>query len=293
MKEDIQATHAQEDVMKTVMITRDEELADVILTIRLDEFSDKILTGVSSNIGRRKYQQDATKVCIENKNLDAVKAMAILCDGMGGLHGGEIASNLCVDKMNEFFYEADQLKDIPYFFLSSISRLDRLVSELADDNQNPIHAGTTLASVVIFDNNLFWASVGDSRIYLIRDNEIVQITEDHNYMLLLKQRIKRGLMTQQEADEHPKREALISYIGMGGVEYIDYNKRPLHLLNNDIVLICSDGLFRSLSDEEMLEETMLHSEDMNIAAQKLTEKAVGKGKKNQDNTAVVLLKYTE
>jgi len=282
------------DSVKTIMIIPGaDDSFDALCTIRLDEFSENILTGVSSHIGRRDYQQDATKVYVDNLHSNSLKTIAVLCDGMGGLNGGELASNLCVEKIYEDFYAADVLENVSEFFKSSIQNLDRLVCGMTDEQQKPVNAGTTLASIIIIDNNLFWASVGDSRIYLIRNNEIAQITEDHNYMMLLKERVKRGYLTQEEADTHPKREALISYIGMDGVKYIDANSKPFKLEDGDIILICSDGLYRTLEDDEILHIIQSQQSEMNTAARALTELAIGKGKKNQDNTAAVLIKYRD
>jgi protein phosphatase len=167
------------------------------------------------------------------------------------------------------------------------------VSELTNENGRPLNAGTTLACVAIIDNDLYWASVGDSRIYIVRGDEMVQVTEDHNYGMILSQKVKQGLLTEDEANSHPKREALISYIGMNGVRHIDLNSKPFRLWDGDHILICSDGFYRCVEDAETLSVIRDFSADMTEAAEALTSLALSKHKKNQDNTTVILIGYMD
>jgi len=168
-----------------------------------------------------------------------------------------------------------------------------MIGDLRDANQKPLQSGTTLASVIIVDNKLYWASVGDSRIYLIRNNEMAQITVDHNYAVVLDQKVRQGRITKEEAESHPKREALISFVGMGGVKHIDLNSKPFQLLNGDYIVICSDGLYRSLNNEEI--KSIIISSQVNITgtANTLVNRAIRKQIKNQDNTTVVLVKFLD
>ena len=121
---------------------------------------------------------------------------------------------------------------------------------------------------------------------------MVCVTTDHNYAMVLEQKVKKGLISAEEAKANPEREALVSYMGMGGLEYIDINPNPLELLDGDCILLCSDGLYRALSAEEI--KSVIDSfDDTQTVAEALTAAALAKGKRNQDNTTAVLLRYVE
>ena len=272
------------------VIIRSEEVESLV-TILIDAYPDRIQTGVSTNIGKRNHQQDAAMVENDYAYTDTSKMIAILCDGMGGLAGGEIASNLCANTLYKEFHEVDVTDNVAGFYKAAIQKVDRLVKELEDADHKPLGAGTTLASIIVIKDKLYWASVGDSRIYLIRDNEIAQITIDHNYSLILDQKVREGSITKEEADSHPKREALISFIGMGGVRHIDLNPNPFQLRNEDYIMICSDGLYRSLSEEEMKDVIVNTQQNVTATADALVNRAIQKRFKNQDNTTVVLVQY--
>ena len=268
---------------------------DGLRTLMLDDMKGrKLFIGSSSVIGRRKYQQDSI-LTDTNENYDErSKAIAILCDGMGGLVGGEKASSLCASIVHSAYHAENRNPSVPDFFKSVIPRADDGVKYMKDENGTPITgAGTTFISVVVEDNNLYWASVGDSRIYVVRGDEILCVTQDHNYLMLLNEKVENGEMTQEEANSHPKREALVSYMGMGGVPYISMNSKPLPLINGDTIILCSDGLYRSVSEAEMKDTVLRNGADSQYAAEFLTGIALGKGKKNQDNTSVIVIRFSD
>jgi len=264
----------------------DDEPQDTIL---IDPFHERIQSGVSTNVGRRKNQQDAAAVERCYGSQDNYRMIAVLCDGMGGLAGGEVAGKLCAETLAKDFQSADVSEDVVGFFRTAVHKLDGMVGGLKDEDDNPLNAGTTLASVIIVDDKLYWASVGDSRIYLIRNNEIAQITIDHNYGMILDQNVKKGLISREESDSHPKREALVSYIGMGGVKYIDFNAIAFSLKSGDYIIICSDGLYRSLGADEMKNIVVNSQVNITGTAKALTNRAIFKNKINQDNTTVILM----
>jgi protein phosphatase len=293
MKQQNEFNKTDTDIIPTEDIIADEiEDSGLVATIRLDVNPSEIKSGISSEIGKRAYQQDAARVDNEYMYVENNLFLATMCDGMGGMNGGEKASKLCVDTMFEAFYCVDVKGRVPSFFKFMADNLDKMIHNLKDDNGNPLKSGTTLTSVIIEKNNLYWVSVGDSRIYLKRGNEMISITVDHNYKLLLDEQVKKGIITKEQADSNPEKEALISFMGIGGINYIDINPNPLKLLNDDCILLCSDGLYRTLSTEEMI--AIIDScDDMQKAAEMLTSAAINKGKRNQDNTTAVLLKYIE
>lgn len=285
----------ENDSIQTEAIIPDGELngdSDISVTLLIDENANRIESGVSSVIGSRKGQQDAVRTDTESMYADNGVFLTVMCDGMGGLSGGEKASNLCVTKMFEAFYCVNVRGKAPSFLKFAVTNIDKMIHNMTDGNGVPIKTGSTLTAVIIEDNKLYWASVGDSRIYLKRGREMVQITVDHNYRMVLEEDVKQGKLTKEQADCDPQKDALVSYMGMGGLRYIDINPFPLTLKNGDCIMLCSDGLYRTLSDKEI--KSIIDSFDnMQTAAEALTSAAISKGRKNQDNTTVALLKYIE
>lgn len=249
---------------------------------------DKLQSGWDTNIGTRKSQQDAANVLMDTRG----RLLAVLCDGMGGLEGGEIASNLCVNMVCEDFRMQEGV-NYPGFWWHEVRKADDRIHALKADNGEPKGAGTTMLGVVVEENRLYWASVGDSRIYLIRGKEIVQVTRDHNFSLRLMEKVEKGLITEAEARSHPGREALISYIGMGGISLADINGKAFYLQKNDYVILCSDGLYRSVEERRMWEIVQENPDDMAVTAKKLVNEAVDLSVGSQDNTTVIIIKYID
>ena len=265
--------------------------SEEISTLQIEGNLLKVSVGTSSIIGKRNSQQDAIKADSDYVYAEEGRGIAILCDGMGGLAGGEKASNLCVDMVHKMYHEKGENTTIAQFYAKAISQADEAVAALRDSAGNPMRAGTTMVSVVIDNGDLYWASVGDSRIYIQRGPEMLQLTRDHNYYMLLMEKVKNGQLSQEEADSNPKKEALISYIGINGVQYINRNASPLKLEKGDHIILCSDGLYRSVTDEELKQILLCFRGDMESAAEALTQLAMSKGKRHQDNTSVIVLEY--
>ncbi len=265
----------------------DDSITENIYTVRLEEGARRLHIGASSVIGRRAAQQDAIKADDDYAYAENECAIAVLCDGMGGLAEGEKASALCASLLYDAFHQVRPLASVPQFFESVIALADEEVCALPSD------AGTTLASVIIEENRLFWASVGDSRVYFIRGGAIRRMTTDHNLYMLLSQKVERGELTQEEANAHAQKEALVSYVGMGRIRYLDSNENAFLLQDGDIVLLCSDGLYRSLTDEEICRAVCRRGQDTQLAADDLTRLAMSKQNKHQDNTSVIVIGFED
>ena len=242
--------------------------------------------GTSSVIGSRKSQQDSV-FGYES----AGWALGIVCDGMGGLCGGDIASRVALESIADaWFTKKDIVDNIPDFFRTEAICADRKVygQETADGSR--LNAGTTVVAAIIQEKGLYWLSVGDSKLYFIRGQEILSLNIEHNYRFQLNRRLKQGQMTaQQYAAEEYKAEALTSFLGIGDLTQMDINKEAYPLMDGDIVLLTSDGLYRSLLEEEILSIVAANRTNMQQAANALT--AAVKGRKKQDNTSVVILQY--
>ncbi|MCR5121472.1 MAG: protein phosphatase 2C domain-containing protein [Ruminococcus sp.] len=202
-----------------------------------------------TDIGTRDEQQDSAHAQLTNGLFTAV-----LCDGMGGHKGGAIASGIAV---REFMSAAASglidRNSIPESLISCAEKTNRLVFDLCDKSGARLDAGTTLVSIVIDENKLYWLSAGDSRLYIIRNGKITQITKDHNYFYVLDRLLSERRISEEEYQRKSKGgNALISYIGISKLDIIDINLEPFILYPGDIILLCSDGLFKIMDNDDIL-----------------------------------------
>lgn len=243
----------------------------------------------SSIIGTRQYQQDYA--CLYS---DREQVFGIICDGMGGLSGGERASEGAVKLFAGDYLSRDPSESIPAFLEREAARMDELVYGLKNDQGNLLQAGTTVVAAVVLGNQLYWLSVGDSKIYIIRGKEIQPVTREHNYRLTLQTDFSNGIIsreTYETEEKTPQAEALTSFLGMGGLKLVDVTQSPFTLIDGDIVLLCSDGLYKSLDESQIHAMVRDNDLDMMIAADRLTDMALQCAGGGQDNTSVVLIMY--
>lgn len=249
----------------------------------------QINQGCISHIGRRKNQQDTFGFSdFEDTAFIAHGGvLAIVCDGMGGLEKGEEASRLAVKTLLDCYMAKPVEEAIPAALDKAIVTANREVIQLGLQTENDGNVGTTLAAVVVYNDELFWRSAGDSRIYLHRGAQLTQLSTDHNYAQELAQNQKANEMPLEAIVNHADGKALVSYLGVGDNMDFDQNKLPVKLQSGDVLLVCSDGVYNALSDAEII-DALQHSDAMK-AALGLQHKTLDKQFLNQDNlTAIVL-----
>lgn len=262
------------------------ERQDEIVTVKIEDNPQLFMTGVSV-MGTREYQQDTYfMMSTSNGNL------AVICDGMGGMEHGEIASRKAVEKLAGDFEAWAGVEEPSLFLQQEAYALDRLVAGLTDENGKSIEAGTTIACVIARGNRLYWMSVGDSRIYIARNDEMLCVTRDHNYGYRLEKKLEQGTISQEEYEKQKGQgEALISYLGMNGLEMLDLSRIPFELARDDRVLLCSDGLYKCLSEEVIGSLLLDKKTDMKTVTENLIQTVLQVPKKKKDNTTAVLLEY--
>lgn len=251
------------------------------------ESQGTLLGAMRSEVGARKNQQDS---CYLDVGADG-NAVAVICDGMGGLVGGEIASGEAVRAFAEAFESVRYTRqDFQEFFAEEMAALDYLVEDLTDETGSPLSAGTTLVAVAVKNDCLQWVSVGDSKIYLLRSGRMVCLPEEHNYQNLLNKQLLAGQIDEATyAREIRRGAALTSYLGMGGLRLVDQNKLPL--LDGDRILLCSDGLYKAISEEQIAKTVLEYENDLEGALDSLQQQAALAAGRAQDNTSIVLLAY--
>ncbi len=241
---------------------------------------------LKSVIGTREEQQDSATVALNFDN-----GIITICDGMGGHNGGKLASSIAAEKMSERFNNRPQNADIPATFLNLLDTLDSEVMNLKNADGTPMKAGTTLVSAFVEKRCIYWASVGDSRIYIIRGDEIVQVTKDHNYKFRLDNQLEENKISlQQYKEKIIDGEALISFLGVGGLELVDINSEPFTLYPDDKILLTTDGLYKALSDETIL-KIISNFSNIKEATEALIKKAQRATKGSSlDNTTISLIR---
>ena len=238
---------------------------------------------------------------IREKNEDNVLissdlGLGVVADGMGGHSAGEIASNIAVSVLAETIRKVNtnQLK-IPENFLPKLDPAERKLLMAANLANAAIYStaqssdiyrmmGTTLTGV-LFDGDFATAvHVGDSRLYLFRDKKIVQITTDHS---LAMEHVRRGLLTRAEADHSKIQNVLTRAMGIKKNIEFDLLKFPVKI--GDTLLLCSDGLYKGLSENEMGD---ILREGSQLPIVKLCKQLVrvSNDKDGQDNISAVLIK---
>ena len=241
-------------------------------------------------LGDRPSQQDAY-MCENAGNV----LVASVCDGMGGMQGGEKASKTAVLTFSERAQRIPpaSIDDAADWLRATFTEADKRIFALTGENGERLYAGSTSVAVVLAGNKLQWGCVGDSRIYMLRRERIETVTRMHNYNLRLDQMVQSGELNEQERKAKSARgEALISYLGIGGLPLIDTTRNPITLQKEDIIVLCSDGLYKSLDPEQITAIITESGKNMEIAARRLCENAHRLAKKKQDNTTVVVIRYT-
>jgi PPM family protein phosphatase len=245
--------------------------------------------GCCSHIGRRKNQQDAYGFSDFEDTLfiDHGGVLAVVCDGIGGLEKGDEASRLAVKTLLGCYMAKTVDEMIPEALDKAVNMANWEVNDLAKQTGNDGNVGTTLVAAVVYQDELFWRSAGDSRIYLQRGDQLTQLSRDHTYAQELAQNQEANEMSPEDIVNHPDGNALVSYLGVGENMDVDQNKRPVKLQSGDVLLMCTDGVYNALSDAEMI-EALQHPNAMK-GALALQHKTLDKQLINQDNlTAIVL-----
>jgi protein phosphatase len=250
----------------------------------------EIVRGNAQHIGAREEQQDS--FCFSASDDPAVieryGVLAVLADGMGGLEMGREAGQLAVQTMLNEYTGKSAGESVSKALERALHKANKEVYELAVRNELEWSVGTTLVAAVILEGKLYWISAGDSRIYLYRGGLLIALTRDHIYANRLYERVKAGQMTREEAESHPERNLLTSYLGIPEIDEIDANRAPFGLQAGDWVLLCSDGLYDDLS-EQLLEEAVRLPPQQ--AAEFILQRVMEQQRPFQDNATIAILKY--
>lgn len=222
--------------------------------------------------------------CFDVKILSDNTAIAVICDGMGGNKGGEIASNIAVktifEELVSNYKENYSLKETEYLLVKAAGLANEKIFNYSLKNPKYFGMGTTLIIVLIQGNLLHIVNVGDSRAYLIINNSINQITKDHS---VVQQLLESGEITLSQARRHPNKNIITRALGISSSVDVDYFQTTIN--SGEKIFLCTDGFSNYVDDDKILELVN------NISFENLATECVtfAKNAGGEDNITVVVL----
>lgn len=217
----------------------------------------------------------------EDEAFQARGRLLVVADGMGGHEGGEIASGLAVDMVrNTWANESGEPRGL---LLKALQNAQSAIQDYAREHPEFAGMGTTCTAVALIGDALYYAHVGDTRLYLIRSGAIQRLTHDHS---LVQRLIDTGTLTEEEAAGHPNRNVLLSALGMKGEVSVDLAEAGVPLEPGDTLLVCTDGLHGQVTDAELLDAATRH--EPRDACRELVQLAKDRG--GPDNITVQIVR---
>ncbi len=227
--------------------------------------------------GLRKVNEDCCRI-----PEDGERPLVIVADGMGGHRAGNVASRTAIDTIRAVVTSSTGTQSPAMLLRQAVNSANRKIFDVAQHDVDCMGMGTTVVLALLSDRTYTCAHIGDSRLYQFDGSRIHRITRDHSYVEEL---VASGYITEEQARTHPQRNILTRAVGTSRFEKADVNIYSWR--RNEIILLCSDGLHGSVTDEEM--EHILRSErDLLRCCDLMVELALDNG--STDNITVVLAK---
>ncbi len=226
----------------------------------------------------RKENQDTYRIARNG-------GVCVVCDGMGGAAGGRIASTLAaetyvaeLDKVLKPDMTPEQLREASSY---AVAMANQAVENRAMEDAELSNMGTTLVSAIAYEGGAVVTNIGDSRAYYITEAGITRITKDHS---LVESMVDHGDITADEARHHPNRNLITRALGRDTNAACDGYIRPME--QGDFILLCTDGLVNTVTDQEMLFE-IVHGGDLDTCLDRLLH--ISKSQGAPDNVTAVLM----
>ena len=237
-----------------------------------------------SDVGKVRDHNEDSVVIIKNKNEEYLMAVA---DGMGGHSAGEIASSLAVDYLvnsfNDNFDNLDKVQAINWL-REKVVRINELIFDYVAKHPESKGMGTTLVVSIITKDYILFGNIGDSSGFVLKDSKLHKVTYDHTLVNLL---MKAGELTEEEAENHPKKNVLMKALGANNPVDIDIFDCDMNITS---ILLCSDGLTNMLTNEQ-IEEVLNSDIELDDKVIKLIRKSNNRG--GTDNISIAYLNLEE
>jgi len=274
------------DKKKTVIKPRDQ-VTRIITPMDLALMVEtKLIQSSRTDVGRaRDHNEDSIYVIkqeFDTNEKRIEKSLLVVADGMGGHAKGEVASKIAVEAMADIVTPllSNMNMDPQQILRNAISDAHNRIQQMMKEDPSSTGMGTTVVASIIAGNAAFLANVGDSRGYLIRKNEINQITKDHS---LVQEMVDRGEITTMEAKNHPDKNVITNVVGAISELRIDTFTEKLE--HGDVILLTSDGLVNELEDWE-IRDIIVNNRDPGDACKELIWMANNRG--GHDNISVII-----
>ena len=237
-------------------------------------------------LGARAWQEDSFTVA-NAFNAAAAREKGLffaVCDGMGGMKDGRLASETAIQSLRQSFQAMDRSQDLAQQLEQSVLQASSQVEARIGGG-----GGSTAVVGILYQDRLYYASVGDSFLYLLRDGVLLKLNAEHN---LLHQKyleaIQSGDLDPLPYQTLPDAAALTAFLGMMGLDQVDCSVSPLPIDGGDVLLACSDGVGSVLSPEEIAEALQKPTAEEMCAD--LEEKIASYNRLNQDNYTAIVIK---
>lgn len=249
----------------------------------------QFVAGHAQHIGSRGEQQDAFGFSNWTDEPFVAHAgfAAVLADGMGGMADGRVASTTGVRVFFDSYRMKTEHERIGQAMVRALRDANAAVYAHSQQLGTPGQVGSTFVACILHAANLYWISVGDSVLYLFRENSLYVLNTTHTYSQYLDQAAAEGKITVEDALHDSQRDALTSYLGIDNLTDVDLCERPISLQPGDRVVLASDGLSKTLSGIEIA--AVLSREEPLSAADRLVVMTLAKARMYQDNVTVICI----
>lgn len=242
----------------------------------------KVSTAQANRLGNREMNQDRMTVL---ENADSI--LLVIADGMGGHAGGEIAAEIVINTMTKHFQSSAKPIRNPRAFLGlAIEAAHRNIVTIGGSREAPFDPRTTCVACLVQGQHAWWAHVGDSRLYLLRDQQCIARTEDHSYVQDLH---SKGEISEADMLTHPMRNYLTNCLGGDAerpkVEFGEYDK----LQTDDVLVLCTDGFWSQLANGQL--ESLCGVADIDTRLNELAGIAEQRYYPQSDNISAVALRW--
>lgn len=236
--------------------------------------------GASKTIGDRETQEDEYGITETEEGL-----MAVMADGMGKRFGGKIAARTAVQAFLDMFEDRNAFYNPQYSFRRAFQGANREILNQMDDNQG----SASVAAVMVKNRKLYYAVVGNVKVAVYRNKELVPVTSGHTIGMLAKQKYDQGKLTREAAVTLLNRRRLYNFVGQDGFKDIEFFDAPIALNGGEYVLLMTDGLYETARWKDM-EECLEEEGDCRQKAFQLIELVNDSQEEEKDNAAVAVIK---
>lgn len=240
--------------------------------------------GSCMTIGTREVQEDCYGISESGSG-----TLVVLADGMGKSYGGRIASRTAVETFKDIFADYNAFDNPPYFFRKAFNSANREILKKLYNGQN---GAASVGAVVIIQGRLYYAVVGNVKVCVYRNGELVPMSMGHTINQLAETGFRSGMISREAAITMIEDNRIYNYVGQDEFRDVELYDTPITLHLGDVVVLMSDGVFEPLSWKE-IEDILVTEKDCQTMAFEIIEKINQMEDKNKDNASLMLIRSAE